>query len=100
MEKEIGGFAVPKAGHDKGKLYMVVGYENGKYLLADGKVRTLETPRKKQKKHLDFLPVRGEISELFSGEKCSVKNEEIKRAIKQLHAAGGLINQEVTDVQE
>lgn len=100
MEKEIGGFAVPKAGHDKGKLYVIVGYEDGKYLLADGRVRTLEKPRKKQKKHLEFLHIQAGIKGLLSGENCSVQNEEIKRAIKQLRAAGGHINQEVTDVQE
>ena len=100
MKKEIGGFAVPKAGHDRGKLYVIVGYEDGKYLLADGKRRTLEKPRRKQRKHLEILHVQGGLSELFLEEMCPVRNEEIKRAIKQLRTAGVHRNQEVTAVQE
>ena len=86
MVKEIGGFAVPKAGHDKGRLYVIVGYEEGKYLLADGKLRTLERPRRKQKKHLEFIYVQDDLREMFSEGKRTVRNEDIKRAIK-LHAA-------------
>ena len=86
MVKEIGGFAVPKAGHDKGRLYVIVGYEEGKYLLADGKLRTLERPRRKQKKHLEFIYAQDDLREMFSEGKRTVRNEDIKRAIK-LHAA-------------
>ncbi|MCI8506499.1 MAG: hypothetical protein HFI67_09975 [Lachnospiraceae bacterium] len=99
MKKEIGGFAVPKAGHDRGKLYVIVGYEEGKFLLADGRLKTMETPRKKQRKHLDFLKAEDDLKKLFSEGERSVRNEEIKRAIK-LHAARVHIKQEVTDVQE
>ena len=87
MKKEIGGFAVPTAGHDRGKLYMIVGYQEGKYLLADGKLRTLENPRSKQGKHLEFIHAQDDLREVFSEGKRTVRNEEIKRAIK-LHAAG------------
>lgn len=87
MKKEIGSFAIPKAGHDKGKLYVVVGYEDGRYLLADGKQKTLENPRKKQKKHLEIIHAQDDLEDLFSEGERLVRNEEIKRAIK-LHAAG------------
>lgn len=87
MVKEIGGFAVPKAGHDQGRLYVIVGYEEGKYLLADGKLRTLEKPRRKQKKHLEFIYAQDDLREMFSEGKRTVRNEDIKRAMK-LHAAG------------
>ena len=36
---------VSLAGHDKGKLYQVVGEEKGKLLLADGKNKTLAKPK-------------------------------------------------------
>lgn len=100
MKKKIGGFAVPKAGHDRGKLYVVVGYEEGKYLLADGKTRTLEKPRRKQRKHLDFIDIPQGFGEWFSEGKRPLRNEEIKRAVRLFLAAGAHIEQEVTDVQE
>ena len=77
MVKEIGGFAVPKAGHDKGRLYVIVGYEEGKYLLVDGKLRTLERPRRKQKKHLEFIYAQDDLREMFSEGKRTVRNEDI-----------------------
>lgn len=43
---------VSLAGHDKGKLYQVVGEEKGKLLLADGKNKTLAKPKIKSPKHV------------------------------------------------
>ena len=40
------------AGHDKGVLYIVVGENDNKLLLCDGKNKTLESPKSKNKKHL------------------------------------------------
>ena len=40
------------AGHDKGRLYLVIGQENGQALLADGRGRKLATPKRKSFKHL------------------------------------------------
>ncbi len=40
------------AGHDKGKLYLIIGEENGRLLLADGKSKTLAKPKLKSSKHL------------------------------------------------
>lgn len=87
--EKIGGFAVPKAGHDRGKLYVIIGYEEGKYLLADGKHRTLEKPRRKQRKHLEFLHTQEGFGELFSEGARPIRNEDIKRAIKGLSGAAG-----------
>ena len=40
--------AVSLAGHDKGKCYVVLGQENGFFLLSDGKYKPLERPKKKK----------------------------------------------------
>ncbi len=40
------------AGHDKGKLYLVIGEAEGKLLVADGKSKTLAKPKIKSSKHL------------------------------------------------
>ena len=44
------------AGRDKGRLFLVVGVtEKGELLLADGKMRKVETPKKKKEKHTEPL---------------------------------------------
>ncbi len=51
-EIEIGMPARSLAGHDSGKLYIII-RQDGEYVwLADGKCRTLEHPKKKKKKHI------------------------------------------------
>lgn len=40
------------AGHDKGKLFLVVREEGDFLLLADGKGRKLATPKRKRRKHV------------------------------------------------
>jgi len=43
---------VSRAGHDKGKAFMVVGTENGRLFLCDGKNRRLANPKSKSPKHV------------------------------------------------
>ena len=40
------------AGHDAGRLYLVIGEEGGRLLLADGRGRKLDAPKRKSPKHL------------------------------------------------
>ncbi|MCC8065440.1 MAG: KOW domain-containing RNA-binding protein [Clostridiales bacterium] len=40
------------AGHDKGRIFCVLSVEDGYCLLADGKERKLDAPKKKSVKHL------------------------------------------------
>ena len=44
--------AVSLAGHDKDSVYAVVADEGSMVLLADGRTRTLEKPKKKNQKHI------------------------------------------------
>ena len=45
-------FAISKAGHDKGQMYVIL-KEEGEYLyLVDGKTRGVDNPKKKKKKHV------------------------------------------------
>lgn len=73
----VGFFAYSLAGHDKDKMYMVIKEEKDYVWLADGNVRTLENPKKKNKKHIQIVKnqIAGEIL-------ASVTNETIKRTIK------------------
>lgn len=51
----IGMLAVSKAGHDSGSIYVIT-EEAGEYVyLADGKIRTVDRPKKKNRKHIQVI---------------------------------------------
>lgn len=77
----IGGVAQSVAGRDKGRLYLIVGAEGEKLLLADGKYRQVSNPKIKNKKHVRLLPVfHAEIAERIGLGKD--ENSEIRAALK------------------
>jgi ribosomal protein L14E/L6E/L27E len=49
MDFEIGHVVRSAAGHDRGDLFMIVGIEGDYLLLADGKTRRTEKPKRKKK---------------------------------------------------
>ena len=50
-----GFLASSKAGHDKDKVYIII-KEDGEYVwLADGKLKTVDNPKKKRKKHIQII---------------------------------------------
>ena len=54
---EIGRVVVSKQGHDKGRWFVVMKDLDEKHvLIADGRTRLLEKPKKKQTKHLRWKP--------------------------------------------
>ena len=53
-EFEAGMLAVSKAGHDKGRLYVVVKADQEFVYLADGKNRSVSSPKKKKRKHIQI----------------------------------------------
>ena len=78
----IGMFAVSLAGHDKGRLYLIIGEEGDFAYLVDGKSRGPQNPKKKRKKHLQLIKTKDEVlaEKLKNGK--TIYNEEIKFAIK------------------
>lgn len=82
-ELEIGGFVRSMAGHDLGKCYVIFQMDSEYVYLVDGKIRTLGQPKKKKKKHINRLNTFDPdlAAKIATG---TVKNEEIKRAIKLL----------------
>lgn len=50
-----GFLASSKAGHDKDKIYVIIKEDNEYVWLADGKIRTLDNPKKKRKKHIQVI---------------------------------------------
>lgn len=82
-EFTIGSFAMPKAGHDTGKCYVIIQIEAEYVYLVDGRIRTLDRPKKKKMMHIQIL---GQSDQDLADKvkNRTVKNEEIKRAIKLL----------------
>ena len=86
MERNSEGlFAISKAGHDKGNIYVIVREDNEYVYVADGVSKTLEKPKKKNKKHIQII--KKKAIEIIADEQ-HVKaqnladNEQVKRAIK------------------
>ena len=86
MERNSEGlFAKSKAGHDKGNIYVIVREDNEYVYVADGVSKTLEKPKKKNKKHIQII--KKKAIEIIADEQ-QVKaqkladNEQVKRAIK------------------
>ena len=48
----IGDVVISVSGHDKGRLYIVIGEKGEFLLLCDGKRKLLENPKKKNRRHL------------------------------------------------
>lgn len=79
----IGGYAVSKAGHDLGKLYVIINMDSEYVYLVDGKIRTLDRPKKKKKIHITmYHDYNLSLAEKIKNK--TVINEEIKREIKLL----------------
>ena len=53
---EAGGVAESLYGRDEGRLYIIVGREGERLLLADGKYKSCFAPKKKNAKHVRLLP--------------------------------------------
>lgn len=90
----IGMLAFSKAGHDKLKVFMIVGDDGEAVYLCDGRLRTLDHPKKKNKKHIQLIKsgIDSTIQEKLQQHQ-TVHNEEIKRVIKNYHRL-----KEVSDV--
>ena len=92
----ISDVVVSTAGRDRGQMFYVIGTEGVYTLLANGKDRPLEKPKRKKVKHVSKV-LRAETrvaAKLIAGDK--VLNSElrkdlayIRQAMKQSHNQGG-----------
>ena len=51
----VGMLAVSRAGHDRETAYVIIGEEDEYVYLADGQTRTVDRPKKKNKKHIQIV---------------------------------------------
>ena len=81
---QISDVVISIRGRDQGQIYYVVGREEEFLLLANGKNRTLEEPKRKKQKHVEKV-LRSETrvaAKLLSGDK--VLNGELRRDLASL----------------
>lgn len=79
----VGMFAVSLAGHDKGQMYLIIKEENDLVYLVDGRLKCMNNPKKKNKKHLQIVKTDTDtaLTEKINNQQ-TVYNEEIRRALK------------------
>ena len=73
----IGMLAVSRAGHDKETTYVIIDEEDEYVYLADGQIRTVDRPKRKNKKHIQVIK-KVKLDKPADG----FKDIEVKRTIK------------------
>ena len=79
----VGAAAISLAGHDRGRIYLVVAVVNHEFVLcADGKYRCLDKPKLKRFKHLKIIQEGTVKAEEINNKKLN--DSEIYRRLKEL----------------
>lgn len=77
MELKIGQIVKSRAGHDKGDLAVIAGFDKDKVLVCDGKHRPLERPKRKNSKHI-------EATEMFLDEDSMATNRKLRKTLNKI----------------
>ena len=72
---ESGMLARSRAGHDAGRVYVIMDVDDAYVYLVDGKARTLDRPKKKKKRHVQIILDKYDITD--------VDDVKIKRILKE-----------------
>ena len=78
-----GQMARSDAGHDKGKLYVILKVEGENVLLVDGLHKTLEKPKKKNIRHVRRMNYIDPAIDAKLNGTDSLNNEDILKAIQR-----------------
>lgn len=85
MDLCIGQLVKSKAGHDKGKYFLIYQIIDDKYVsIVDGKTRRLEKPKKKKQKHLAKVNKVSEFMINIDTKDAASQNKQITREIQNL----------------
>ena len=82
----IGRFATSKAGHDKDSLYVIVAEDGDFVSLCDGRLKTIDKPKRKRRKHVQMINRTVDeklLQKLYDKEK--ILDEEIKYELKNYY---------------
>lgn len=78
-----GMLARSAAGHDKGKIYVIIAADGAYVYLVDGKVKTLDKPKKKKQKHIQIIKVRHDIRDIDDAKVRRILKDWKKEEVKQ-----------------
>lgn len=87
MTAETGSVVRAKAGADAGKLFFVLRTDERRLYLADGKRRTVQKPKQKNRSHVETLLLQTDTpaaAKLRSGE--AVLNSELRRELAAIRS--------------
>ncbi len=82
------------AGREKGKLYFVLDTDGDYLLLADGKSRRVEAPKRKKRKHARFIADTGDRVAVKIRESEKITNSELRKAIASYNSDADNSDQE------
>jgi len=82
-EPVIGRVCTSRAGHDKGRAFLIVGiYDDNHVLISDGDTRKLSQPKKKKLQHLHVEPQKAdEIANKFA-ECKEILDADVRKALQ------------------
>ncbi|MCI8948665.1 MAG: hypothetical protein HFG49_01315 [Lachnospiraceae bacterium] len=92
-ELEPGCLARSLAGHDKGRLYIIIKADGEYVSLTDGKTRTVGWPKRKKKKHVQLQDPKDQALKHKLKQEKTVTDEEVRRFLdsqKQFSQQGGM----------
>ncbi len=81
MRYEQYSFCKSIAGHDKDTIYIIVKEEDKYVYVVDGKYKKLQTPKKKNKKHIEWI---SSIYNVPENDMQELRDENIRKAIKNI----------------
>ena len=82
MELKIGQVMKSTAGHDKGDLVVIAGFENEKVMVCDGKHRRLDKPKCKNPEHL-------QATEMFLEPDSMATDKMLRKTLNKMSNPGG-----------
>lgn len=77
---QIGWLAKSLAGHDRNQTYVIIDVKANDVLVADGRLKTVEKPKRKSRKHVQLIKV--QAMDFIPEQKATFRNEDIKYALR------------------
>lgn len=83
MDYRTGYYAISKAGHDKGKIYIIWNTEDEYVYLVNGITKTMDEPKKKKKKHVQIQCCMDDEVEWKLNNNCKITDDDIMEALRR-----------------